>query len=98
MDLMNARLRVKTWRQDSGEAMIRKQIYLEEETEEHLKRIAKRRGTSEASVIRDVLKSYLSNQESLEHPNPLYELIGLCEKGRVDSSERHDEYSISDGD
>jgi len=75
--------------------MKRKQIYLDEESELRLKSIAFRRKQSEASLIREAVTRYLSEEESNvldQSENPLLRMIGMVHKGRKDASLRHDRY------
>lgn len=75
--------------------MRRKQIYLDEESEQGLKTIALRDGCSEASLIRDAVRLFLA-QEERQAPdsdeNPLLGMIGLVKRGRRDAAANHDNY------
>ena len=73
--------------------MKRKQLYLDEETERALKRLAARTGRSEASHVREALRSYVEGAErSVE--DPLLRLIGLVDDpdGPTDVAVNHDHY------
>lgn len=73
--------------------MKRKQIYLEEEQERAIKRIARERGVPEAVVIREAMDSYLAEErapydapddgEGLRNTDrdPILELIGMVQDG-----------------
>ncbi len=73
--------------------MRRKQLYLDEETDRALKRLAARTGRSEASCVRDALRQFLEGQKTTEH-DPLERLIGLVNDtaGPNDVAENHDHY------
>ncbi len=73
----------------------RKQIYLDEESDRALKRLATTTKISEAEHIRRALKHYIAKQKSkMTEEDPLWKLIGLCDKpdGPTDSSIHHDRY------
>jgi len=73
--------------------MMRKQLYLDGESERLLKRLAAQTGRSEASHVREALRLYLENQPPVEH-DPLERLIGLVDDpdGPVDVAVNHDHY------
>lgn len=65
--------------------MIRTTIMADEETLQKLDRIAQRKGTSKAAVIREALAEYIIEQETAEpFDNPLLALIGLAGDDAVD--------------
>jgi metal-responsive CopG/Arc/MetJ family transcriptional regulator len=65
--------------------MIRTTIMADEETLQKLDRIAQRKGTSKAAVIREALAEYITEQETAEpFDNPLLALIGLAGDDAVD--------------
>ncbi len=73
----------------------RKQIYLDEESDRALKRLAATTKISEAEHIRRALKNYIAKQKGkMTEEDPLRKLIGLCDKpdGPTDSSIHHDRY------
>lgn len=73
----------------------RKQIYLDEESDRELKRLALETKVSEAEHIRRALKKYLSGQNiKITTEDPLGKLIGLCDdpNGPSDASIHHDKY------
>jgi len=73
----------------------RKQIYLDEESDRALKRLAATTKISEAEHIRRAVKKYIAKQKSkMTEEDPLRKLIGLCDKpdGPTDSSIHHDRY------
>ncbi len=71
--------------------MKRKQIYIEEEQERAIKRIARERGVPEAVIIREAMDSYLSEERAPYDANnegegilgtekdPIMQLIGLLD-------------------
>jgi plasmid stability protein len=73
--------------------MKRKQLYLEEETDRALKRLAARTGRSEAFHVREALRRYLDGP-SEEGADPLLRLIGLVDdpEGPDDVAVNHDHY------
>ncbi len=74
--------------------MRRKQIYLDEKSEASLKKLALLKKTSEASLIREAIHKFLAEVERKQYTkqNPLYRIVGLCERGRADAAENHDRY------
>lgn len=77
--------------------MERKQIYLDRGNDARLKRLAKARGVSEASLIREAVASYLAAQEAQElepaEQDPLLSLIGLYKgEAPADAAINHDRY------
>ena len=77
----------------------RKQIYLDEECDRALKRLAITTRVSESEHIRRAVKKYITKQkDKMAEEDPLQKLIGLCDKqdGPIDSSIHHDRfYKIS---
>lgn len=73
--------------------MRRKQLYIEEETERALKRLAARSGRSEAACVREALREFLQKQ-TMTDEDPLERLIGLVSdrSGPDDVAENHDHY------
>ena len=62
--------------------MNRKQIYLEPEQEQKLKRIAEREETTVSAVIRDALDRYLATELTPDVPpekHPLWALVGIID-------------------
>jgi len=76
--------------------MKRKQVYLEEEQDRAIKRIAQERGVSGATILREALAEYLAGREppELERPedHPLWGIIGIGNFGVTDASVNHDHY------
>lgn len=72
--------------------VLRKQIYLPEEYEEQLKEISIVMDVTESSIIREALAEYLKKIKASKKKNTLYDLIGLCNKGKKDASINHDKY------
>ena len=71
--------------------MKRTTIMAEEELLYRIERIAKRKGTSKAAVIREALLEYVAEAEAIEpFENPLLGLIGLAGDDAV-------EMDLSDG-
>lgn len=74
--------------------MIRKQIYIGEETEKKLKDAALLHKVSEAVIVREALEEYLKKKlhKKLKKENPLKKLVGLFSDGPKDGSVNHDFY------
>ena len=77
--------------------MDRKQIYLDHGSNERLKKLAGRKGVSEASLIREAVNSYLAKLEEEETgagaDNPLLRLTGMYEGDiPADAAIGHDRY------
>ncbi len=73
----------------------RKQIYLDEESDQALKRLALTTKISAAEHIRRAVKKYITKQKGMmAEEDPLQKLIGLCDKpeGPSDASIHHDKY------
>ena len=73
----------------------RKQIYLDEESDRALKNLALTTNISESEHIRIAVKKYIAKQKNnLGKEDPLWKLIGLCDKldGPTDASLHHDKY------
>lgn len=73
----------------------RKQIYLDEESDRALKRLALTTNISAAEHIRRAVKKYITKQKGMmAEEDPLQKLIGLCDKpeGPSDASIHHDKY------
>jgi hypothetical protein len=72
--------------------MIRKQVYIDEETLRSLKTMSILKKCSEAALIRDAIRHYAEHSTEEKSMNPLLRIAGLCEEGSVDSSVEHDKY------
>ncbi|MEW5867544.1 MAG: hypothetical protein AB1774_11930 [Bacillota bacterium] len=77
--------------------MRRKQIYLDEKSENLLKKWAALKGMSEASVVREALDTYLANLErgsrNEDPDNPLLRIIGMYKgPAPADGAINHDKY------
>ena len=77
--------------------MERKQIYLATGSDARLKKLAKRKGVSEASLIREAVDQYLAKAESEtaedEGRDPLLRLVGLYQGAApADGAANHDQY------
>jgi hypothetical protein len=73
----------------------RKQIYLDEESDMALKRLALTTKISAAEHIRRAVKKYIAKQKGMmAEKDPLQKLIGLCDEpeGPSDASIHHDKY------
>ncbi|MBW1715146.1 MAG: CopG family transcriptional regulator [Deltaproteobacteria bacterium] len=73
----------------------RKQIYLDEESDRALKRLALTSKISEAEHIRRAVKKYIAKHKGkIAEEDPIRKLIGLCGKpdGPTDASIHHDRY------
>ena len=77
------------------ERMRRTQIYLEPELADALDRVARRRGTSRANVIREAARQFVAAERPIDE-DPLFGIIGIGSSGLGDVSERHDDYLIED--
>ena len=73
----------------------RKQIYLDEESDRALKRLAFTTKISEAEHIRRAVRKYIAKKSAgIVKEDPIKELIGLCDRpdGPTDASVHHDRY------
>ena len=73
----------------------RKQVYLDAESDQALKRLAITTKISEAEHIRRAVKKYIAKQKGNKaKEDPLLKLIGLCDNpdGPADASVHHDHY------
>ena len=75
--------------------MQRTQIYLDPEMADSLDRLARRRGTSRAEILRLAARQLLAQEEPIED-DPIFGLIGIGRSGLIDVAERHDEYLVED--
>jgi len=75
--------------------MRRTQIYLEPELAEALDRVARRRGISRASVIREAARQLVAAERPIEE-DPIFGIIGIASGGPSDVSERHDDYLMGE--
>lgn len=73
--------------------MIRKQLYITDDLDRGLKRLAAETGESEAAHVRAALRAYLDRFLPVED-DPLGQLIGMVDDadGPTDVAERHDKY------
>ena len=80
--------------------MIRKQIYLTKELDQHIHVLSQQQNKPEAEVIRELLKNGLKNERPMSTGEALLGLATLGEKlgmsGPTDLSERHDDYLYGD--
>ncbi len=70
--------------------MQRTQIYLEPELAQSLDRLAGRRGTSRADLIRAAARAYVEREEA--GYGSILELAGIGQDTAMDVAERHDDY------
>lgn len=73
----------------------RKQIYLDEESDRELKRLALTTKISESEHIRRAVKRYIAGKKGrVAKEDPLKKLLGLCDNpdGPTDASAHHDKY------
>lgn len=63
--------------------MKRKQIYLDEDQEAAIKRLAAERGVSEAYVIREAMAEYLREHRAEHDRNPLLDLLGTIDDDQL---------------
>jgi hypothetical protein len=73
----------------------RKQVYLDEESDQALKSLAFSTKISEAEHIRRAVRKYIARLKvGIANDDPLKELIGLCDSpvGPTDASIHHDRY------
>lgn len=72
----------------------RTQVYMAPQTYRLLERLAGRRRTSVAALVREVLDRYLSAQgrEQLHDEDSLWGLLGITEGHQRDGAARHDDY------
>jgi len=73
--------------------MRRKQLYIDEDLDRGLKRLAAETGESEAAHVRAALRAYLDARLDLT-ADPLGSLVGMVSdrRGPVDVAEQHDKY------
>ena len=69
------------------------QIYLREDQERALRSIAKRRGESMASLVREGVDKLLRDLPADE--DPLLDIVGIYDSGVGDLAEKHDEVIIA---
>lgn len=74
--------------------MQRTQIYLEPELARSLDRLASRRGSSRAQLIREAMREVVRREEN--RSGSILELAGVGQSGVNDTAERHDEYLVED--
>ena len=81
-------------RTDNLGQMQRTQIHLEPELAASLDRLARRRGTSRAALIREACALFVAEADTPEEDSILG-IIGLGHGGASDVSERHDDYLVA---
>ena len=74
--------------------MIRKQIYIDDDLERRLKRLAAISGEPEAVHVRAALRAFLHERLPESADDPLDQLVGLvrAESGADDVAANHDRY------
>jgi hypothetical protein len=73
----------------------RKQIYLDSESEQRIRKLARATGLSEAEHIRRAIASYVAAiPETKSGQHPLVSMIGICDNksGPSDAAVHHDKY------
>lgn len=70
--------------------MIRKQIYLESEQNDHVKVLSARKGKTEAEIIREALDKYITTERKITE-DPLTQLFGLVKAEADNGSTSHDQ-------
>ncbi len=80
--------------------MIRKQIYLTRELDQHIHVLSRKQNKPESEVIRELLETGIKKQPSISTGEALFGLATLGEKlgmsGPADLSDRHDDYLYGD--
>jgi predicted DNA-binding protein len=80
--------------------MIRKQIYLTRELDQHIHVLSQQQNKPEAEIIRALLETGIKKQHPMSTGEALLGLAALGEKlgmsGPTDLSERHDDYLYGD--
>jgi metal-responsive CopG/Arc/MetJ family transcriptional regulator len=74
--------------------MRRTQIYLEPDLSAALDRVARKRGTSRAGLIRLAARDFIDREDG--RYGSIMDLAGIGHSGHSDVSERHDEYLVED--
>lgn len=72
--------------------MIRMQIQLDEAEARRLKELAKRKGTSVASVVREAVAKYGADDDLDAKWERALSVVGKYHSGRNDVAENHDKY------
>lgn len=75
-----------------SEKMIRKQIYLQEQHNVSLRKLAKQYHTTEAEIIRRAIEDYAAKENVAHRIDPMLELVGMVSEGPADGSVNHDHY------
>lgn len=75
-------------------SMIRKQLYIDDDLNRSLRRLAARSGRSEAEHVREALRVYLDGERVTTSVDPLDRLVGLVDDphGPHDVADEHDRY------
>lgn len=80
--------------------MLRKQIYLTQELNQHIHVLSQKQNKPESEVIRDLLETGLKTQPPMSTGEALFGLAKMGEKlgisGPTDLSARHDDYLYGD--
>ena len=74
--------------------MIRKQVYIDDELDQGLKRLSALSGQPEAVHVRAALRAFLDANLPTVHDDPLERLVGLVDdaRGPDDVAAHHDRY------
>lgn len=70
--------------------MRRTQVHLDGGLSDALDRLARRRGTSRAEVIRDAARRLVAAEEPED--DPIWGIVGMFDSGLGDASVNHDKY------
>jgi hypothetical protein len=76
-------------------ALKRKQIYVDQESDRKIKKLARATGLPESEHIRRAIASYVAGIPGLDaSDHPLLRMIGICDSpaGPKDAAIRHDKY------
>ena len=71
---------------------VRTQIYLPKQLYQRLKRLAERRNTSQAAIVREALEQHLKQQQAAWENDPIWKIVGAFASREGDLSVRHDDY------
>lgn len=76
--------------------MRRTQIYLDPDLAESLDRLARRRGTTRAEVIRSAARREVTDDDAERDRDPIWQIVGIGKSGVTDASVNHDKYLYED--
>lgn len=75
--------------------MLRTQVCLEPELGQALDRLARRRGTSKGTIIREAIRRHIQQEQNIED-DPIWGLIGMAEGEPGNVSEEHDRVLVEE--